>query len=136
MPFVAQVAIGKREKLNIWGGDYSTIDGTGVRDYIHITDLAKGHLKALSVLSQSQCKEVNLGTGQGYSVLEVVSAFEKISGKPVPYEVVSRREGDVAVCYADPTLAEQYLNWKAELSLKQMCHDHWNWQKLNPNGYM
>jgi UDP-glucose 4-epimerase len=139
MPFVAQVAVGRREKLNIWGGDYPSPDGTGIRDYIHVTDLAKGHLKALKALKalkQPQCKEINLGTGQGYSVLEVVAAFETASGKTVPYVISSRRAGDVASCYADTALAEQYLQWKAESSLQQMCHDHWHWQKKNPKGYM
>jgi UDP-glucose 4-epimerase len=136
MPFVAQVAIGRREKLNIWGGDYPTPDGTGVRDYIHVSDLANGHLKALEALKQSQCMEVNLGTGQGYSVLEVVKSFEIASGKQVPYQIASRREGDVASCYADPALAKRYLNWSAESTLQQMCNDHWQWQSNNPNGYL
>ncbi len=135
MPFVAQVAVGKRDKLNIWGGDYPTPDGTGVRDYIHVTDLAKGHLNALKALNQPQCIEINLGTGKGHSVLEVVAAFEMASGKSVPYVIAPRRVGDVATCYAAPTLAEQYLKWKAESTLQQMCNDHWKWQKNNSNGY-
>ena len=136
MPFVAQIAVGRRDMLNIWGGDYPTPDGTGVRDYIHVTDLAKGHLKALKALNQPQCIEINLGTGQGNSVLEVVAAFEAASGKSVPYVIAPRRTGDVASCYADPALAEQYLKWKAELSLQQMCNDHWHWQEKNPKGYL
>lgn len=136
MPFVAQVAAGRRDKLNIWGDDYPTPDGTGVRDYIHVTDLAKGHLKALEALKQPQCVEVNLGTGKGESVLELVHAFEMVSGKAVPYIIAARRNGDVAACYADSSLAERYLNWKAEFTLQQMCNDHWQWQKNNPSGYM
>lgn len=136
MPFVAQVAIGRREKLNVWGGDYPTPDGTGVRDYIHVSDLAKGHLMALEALKQPQCMEINLGTGQGYSVLEVVKSFEIASGKQVPYTIASRREGDVASCYADPALAKRYLNWSAKSTLQQMCNDHWQWQNNNPNGYL
>lgn len=136
MPFVAQVAVGRREKLNIWGDDYPTSDGTGVRDYIHVTDLANGHLKALKALKQPQCVEVNLGTGKGQSVLELVHAFEKMSGKAVPYLIAARRDGDVAACYADSSLAERYLNWKAEFTLQQMCNDHWRWQRNNPKGYL
>ena len=136
MPFVAQVAGGRRDALSIWGGDYPTPDGTGVRDYIHVSDLAMGHLKALKILNKPQCVEINLGTGQGISVLEVIAAFEKASGKSVPYTVAPRRKGDVASCYTDPALAEQYLNWKAVSSLQRMCDDHWHWQKKNPNGYL
>lgn len=135
MPFVAQVAVGRREYLNVWGNDYATHDGTGVRDYIHVVDLALGHLKALERLDLPQCTEVNLGTGNGYSVLEVVKAFENASGKSVPYRVSQRRPGDVAACYADPSHAEHYLGWKAERDLAVMCRDHWNWQKQNPLGY-
>lgn len=136
MPFVAQVAIGRRENLRIWGGDYPTPDGTGIRDYIHVVDLAKGHLKALEALNEPQCMAINLGTGHGYSVLEVVNAFEAASGKSVPYVISSRREGDIASCYANPALAEQQLDWKAQFTLSQMCQDHWKWQQQNPNGYL
>ena len=135
MPYIAQVAVGRREKLNIWGDDYPTPDGTGVRDYIHVTDLANGHLKALESLKQAQCVEVNLGTGKGQSVLDLVHAFQRVSGKTVPYVIAARRDGDVASCYANSSLAEQYLNWKAEFTLEQMCNDHWQWQKNNTNGY-
>lgn len=135
MPFVAQVAIGRREKLNVWGGDYPTPDGTGVRDYIHVVDLADGHLKALAQLSKPQCFEVNLGTGMGYSVLEVVSAFAKASGHPIPYELASRRAGDIAACYADPAFARSLLGWRADRSLEAMCVDAWRWQSKNPNGF-
>ena len=136
MPYVAQVAVGRREYLNVWGNDYPTHDGTGVRDYIHVVDLALGHLKALEVLDRSQCIEVNLGTGVGYSVLDVVKAFEAASGQPVPYRVGPRRSGDVAACYADPRLAMQLLVWKTERDLAAMCQDHWRWQKYNPQGYV
>lgn len=136
MPYVAQVAVGRREYLNVCGNDYPTSDGTGVRDYIHVVDLAKGHLKALQALGQPQCFAVNLGTGVGYSVLDVVKAFESASGQPVPYCVGPRRQGDVAACYADPRLAMQLLGWKAERDLASMCQDHWRWQKHNPQGYV
>ncbi|HEY0588889.1 MAG TPA: UDP-glucose 4-epimerase GalE [Pseudoduganella sp.] len=135
MPFVAQVAVGRREYLNVWGDDYATSDGTGVRDYIHVVDLASGHLKALLRLKSPQCWEINLGTGNGYSVLEVVKAFEHASGQAVPYRISPRRAGDVAACYADPARAERVLGWKAQRGLEIMCRDHWNWQKRNPNGY-
>jgi len=135
MPFVAQVAVGRREYLNVWGDDYSTTDGTGVRDYIHVVDLAQGHLKALERLNVPQCMEINLGTGLGYSVLEVVKAFERASGKAIPYRISPRRAGDVAACYADPARAAQDLGWTAQRNLEVMCRDHWNWQKQNPNGY-
>lgn len=135
MPYVAQVAGGRREHLNIWGNDYPTADGTGVRDYIHVVDLAKGHLKALEALDRPQCFEVNLGTGVGYSVLDVVRAFEAASDQHVPYKYSPRRAGDVAACYADPRLAEQLLAWKAERNLAVMCEDHWRWQKQNPEGF-
>lgn len=135
MPFVAQVAVGRREFLNVWGNDYATRDGTGVRDYIHVVDLALGHLKALERLAQPQCSEINLGTGIGYSVLEVVQAFEAASGRPIPYRLSPRRAGDVAACYADPSHAGRYLGWRAQRDLAAMCRDHWNWQKQNPNGY-
>lgn len=135
MPFVAQVAVGRREKLNIFGGDYPTPDGTGVRDYIHVVDLAKGHLKALEHLDTPQCREINLGTGNGYSVLEVVRAFERASGRTVAYAIVDRREGDIASCYADPAYARTSIGWSAELDLESMCLDTWNFQMKNPNGY-
>ena len=135
MPFVAQVAAGLHEKLNIWGDDYPTADGTGVRDYIHVVDLAHGHLKALEHLRESRYFAVNLGTGRGYSVLEVVAAFEKASGKPVAHQIMPRRPGDIAECYADPSAALKLLNWKAERGLEAMCADMWNWQQKNPRGY-
>lgn len=136
MPFISQVAVGKLDKLNVFGGDYPTFDGTGVRDYIHVVDLAKGHLKALKALQeQSGLLTVNLGTGRGYTVLEMVKAFEKASGKSVPYEIVARRPGDVAQCYADPGYAYEVLGWKAELGIDRMCEDSWRWQTINPNGY-
>src|SRR5690242_17213668 len=124
MPFIAQVAVGKRDFLNVWGDDYPTADGTGVRDYIHVVDLALGHLKALERLDAPQCAEVNLGTGNGYSVLDVVKAFETASGQAVPYRVSPRRPGDVAACYADPSHAERFLGWKAQFDLAAMCRDH------------
>ena len=136
MPFVAQVAIGRREKLNVFGDDYDTVDGTGVRDYIHVVDLAQGHLKALQALNTPQCTAINLGTGTGYSVLEVVNAFEKASGHNVPYQIVPRRSGDIAACYANPINAEKLLGWKAKYSLQEMCSDSWNFQSKNPKGYM
>lgn len=135
MPYVAQVAIGRREYLSVWGNDYPTRDGTGVRDYIHVVDLAQGHVKALEALSHPQCSAINLGTGLGYSVLDVVKAFEAASGQPVPYRIEPRRSGDVAACYAAPQLAMQLLSWKAERGLAAMCQDHWRWQKQNPRGY-
>ena len=137
LPFVAQVAVGKREFLNVWGNDYPTPDGTGVRDYIHVVDLALGHLKALARLQDhSECRAINLGTGVGYSVLEMVQAFERASGKPVPYKFAPRRAGDIATCYADPALALALLGWRAERGLDAMCKDAWLWQSGNPNGYM
>ena len=136
MPFVAQVAVGEREYLNVWGNDYPTPDGTGVRDYIHVCDLAIGHVKALNRLEEPQCIEVNLGTGVGYSVLDVVNAFEDASGKKMPYKIAERRKGDVAFCYADTALAQQLLDWKAQHNLTDMCDDHWHWQKMNPKGYL
>jgi UDP-glucose 4-epimerase len=136
MPYVSQVAVGIRDKVRVFGGDYATPDGTGVRDYIHVVDLARGHLKALEALQkQPGVVTINLGTGQGYSVLEMVKAFEKASGKPVPYVIVARREGDVAKCYADASSAEQIFGWKAELGLESMCKDAWRWQSKNPKGY-
>jgi UDP-glucose 4-epimerase len=136
MPYISQVAIGKLEKLSVFGDDYDTADGTGVRDYIHVVDLAKGHVKALEALRvKAQVMTVNLGTGNGYSVLEMVKAFEKASGKKVPYQIVDRRTGDIAKCYADPTYAAEKLGWKAELELDEMCEDVWRWQSQNPDGY-
>lgn len=135
MPFVSQVAVGKRAELSVFGGDYPTPDGTGVRDYIHVVDLAQGHLAALDALEKtSGVLTVNLGTGLGYSVLEMVRAFEKASGRAVPFKVVDRRQGDIAVCYADPLLAETLLNWKATRGLDAMCADVWRWQSRNPGG--
>lgn len=138
LPFVAQVAVGKRACLNVFGGDYQTVDGTGVRDYIHVVDLARGHVQALErQLQQVQPEHlvVNLGTGRGYSVLEVVRAFEKASGRPVPYAVVPRRPGDVASCYAQTDKAQAMLNWCAQFDIDRMCADAWRWQSLNPDGY-
>ncbi|WP_296034165.1 UDP-glucose 4-epimerase GalE [uncultured Alcanivorax sp.] len=136
MPYIAQVAVGKREKLGVFGGDYPTADGTGVRDYIHVMDLAQGHLAALEALdADGGLLTVNLGTGRGYSVLEMVTAFSQASGRPVPYEIVERRPGDVASCYADPTHANAVLGWEAQRGIEEMCEDHWRWQKQNPEGF-
>jgi UDP-glucose 4-epimerase len=136
LPFVAQVAVGRREFLNVWGNDYPTPDGTGVRDYIHVVDLALGHLKALERLQDhAECQAINLGTGVGYSVLDMVRAFEQASGKPVPYQVGPRRAGDIATCYADPSQALALLGWRAERDLQAMCTDTWRWQSDNPRGY-
>lgn len=136
MPYITQVAIGKREYLNVWGDDYDTPDGTGVRDYIHVVDLALGHLKAVEkVESGSGLFIYNLGTGKGYSVLDVVKAFEKASGVEIPYKIGPRREGDIATCYSDPGKAYNELGWKAERDIEEMCEDSWRWQKQNPNGY-
>jgi UDP-glucose 4-epimerase len=138
LPFVAQVAVGRREFLNVWGNDYATPDGTGVRDYIHVVDLAQGHLRALEALDRApagQCTAINLGTGMGYSVLDMVKAFEQASGRPVPYKVQARRPGDIAACYANPALAQQLLGWQATRDLQTMCADAWRWQSNNPQGY-
>lgn len=136
MPYVAQVAGGRREKLMVFGGDYPTPDGTGVRDYIHVCDLADGHLAALVYLrDQGRGMTVNLGTGRGYSVLEVVEAYQRASGRPVPYEIVARRPGDIASCYADPALANQLLGWRAQHGIERMCQDSWRWQSMNPRGF-
>ncbi|MDQ7982138.1 UDP-glucose 4-epimerase GalE [Paraburkholderia sp. SARCC-3016] len=136
MPYVAQVAVGKREKLNVFGGDYDTPDGTGVRDYIHVVDLAQGHIKALDALAKlDKSFVVNLGTGQGYSVLDVVRSFEKASGRKVPYEIAARRPGDIAQCFANPAAAERLLGWRAQHGIERMCVDHWRWQERNPNGF-
>ncbi len=139
MPFVAQVAVGRRPHLNVFGDDYATPDGTGVRDYIHVVDLAVGHLKALEALDRwthpTECLTVNLGTGKGYSVLEIVQAFEQASGKRVAYIVAPRRSGDIAACYADPAKASGQLGWQAKRGLLEMCADTWRWQSLNPHGF-
>ena len=136
MPYVAQVAVGKREKLQVFGADYDTADGTGVRDYLHVVDLAEGHVAALRhLLGGAGALTINLGTGRGRSVLELVAAFERASGRRVPYEVVARRPGDVAACYADPALAERTIGWKAMRDLDTMCADAWRWQTQNPDGY-
>lgn len=135
MPYIAQVAVGKREQLSIFGNDYPTIDGTGVRDYIHVMDLAAGHLSALNALAKQAFIQCNLGTGQGYSVLQMVQAFEQASGKVISYQFAPRRAGDIATCYADPSYAKAILGWQAEKDLAQMCADHWRWQMNNPNGY-
>jgi len=136
MPFVAQVAVGQREKLFVFGNDYATPDGTGVRDYIHVMDLVEGHVVALDyICRQRGLHTINLGTGNGVSVLEMVGAFERASGKCVLYEIVARRPGDIAACWADPTLAQEVLRWKASRSLQQMCEDAWRWQAGNPRGY-
>ncbi len=136
MPYVAQVAVGQRERLQVFGDDYDTPDGTGVRDYIHVLDLADGHVAALRYLLEQQCSiTVNLGTGRGHSVLELVRAFEQASGRKVPCEIVARRPGDVDACYADPTLARELLGWNAQRGIDAMCADSWRWQRLNPNGY-
>jgi UDP-glucose 4-epimerase len=136
MPFVAQVAVGKLPRLRVFGNDYPTPDGTGVRDYIHVVDLAKGHLAALDKLRETPGAVVyNLGTGRGYSVLEMVAAFERTSGRPVPYEIVDRRPGDIAICYADPSLARDELRWEAQLGIDAMVQDAWRWQSENPDGY-
>jgi UDP-glucose 4-epimerase len=136
MPYVAQVAVGKRATLQVFGGDYPTPDGTGVRDYIHVMDLAEGHVAALHhLLDRASPLTVNLGTGRGYSVLEVIQAFAAASGRAVPYEIVARRPGDVAACYADPARANEQLGWSATRGLPQMCADTWRWQNGNPQGY-
>lgn len=136
MPYITQVAVGKREKLSVFGDDYDTHDGTGVRDYIHVVDLAKGHLKALEkVMNSVGVEAYNLGTGTGYSVLDVVNAFVKATGEKIPYTITERRAGDIATCYAEPTKAFKELGWKADKNLENMCRDSWKWQKNNPMGY-
>lgn len=138
MPYIAQVAVGRLEQLSVFGNDYPTHDGTGVRDYIHVVDLAKGHVKALEALERQgtgQVLTVNLGTGSGYSVLDMVKAFARASGREIPYRIVERRPGDVAACYADPTRAQALLGWRAELGIDAMCEDTWRWQSRNPQGY-
>ena len=138
MPYISQVAVGKLEQLSVFGGDYDTVDGTGVRDYIHVVDLANGHLKALEKLDLVGSRGVftyNLGTGNGYSVIQAVEAFEQASGCKVPYKIVGRRAGDIAACYAAPALAAKELNWQATLDIEDMCRDAWRWQSANPDGY-
>lgn len=136
MPYITQVAVGKREVLSVYGNDYETIDGTGVRDYIHVVDLAKGHIKALEKhIKINKIEAYNLGGGKGFSVLQLIEAFEKVNEVKIPYKIVGRREGDVAVCYSDANKALKELNWKAEKTIEDMCRDSWNWQKNNPKGY-
>lgn len=137
VPYIAQVAVGRREHLNVWGNDYKTHDGTGVRDYIHVCDLAEGHVKALEKMESEKTgvKIYNLGTGTGYSVLDVLKAYSKACGKELPYVIGPRRAGDADECYSDPSLAQKELGWKAKYGIEQMCLDSWNWQKNNPNGY-
>lgn len=136
MPYVTQVAIGRRPELGVFGNDYDTADGTGVRDYIHVVDLARGHVAALKAIDRGCGLAIyNLGTGHGYSVLDVVKAFEKVNGVKVPYAIKPRRAGDIATCYSDPTKAERELGWKAEFGIEEMCRDSWNWQRKNPNGF-
>ncbi len=136
VPYIAQVAVGRRKKLSIFGNDYQTPDGTGVRDYIHVVDLARGHLRAIEKLADNPGLILcNLGTGRGYSVLEMVAAFKKASGRDIPIEITARRPGDIAECYADPTHAMEILGWQAKFGVEEMCADHWNWQKKNPHGY-
>ena len=136
MPYISQVAVGRREKLSVFGNDYDTHDGTGVRDYIHVVDLAKGHVAAVKyVLSNPGCEVFNLGTGTGYSVLDMVKSFESVNGVAVPYVITERRPGDLATCYADPAKSAEVLGWKAEKNLDDMCRDTWRWQKNNPMGF-
>lgn len=136
IPYITQVAIGKQPELKIFGGDYETNDGTGVRDYIHVMDLVKGHIKALEYLEKHEGVETfNLGTGTGYSVLEIVNSFNDVTGKQIPYQITDRRPGDIGVCYANPEKAKKLLGWQAEKSLKEMCRDSWNWQVQNPDGF-
>ena len=136
MPYVTQVAVGKRPELGVFGNDYPTPDGTGVRDYIHVVDLARGHVAALQAIERNCGIAIyNLGTGQGYSVLDVVKTFEKVNGIKIPYSIKPRRAGDIATCYSDPAKAYRELGWKAQYGLEEMCRDSWNWQKNNPNGY-
>jgi UDP-glucose 4-epimerase len=136
MPYICQVAVGQRERLRIFGNDYATVDGTGVRDYIHVVDLARAHVDALETMVQDDRSfTVNLGTGRGVSVLELVQAFERASGRRIPYEIVERRPGDAAAVYADPTLAHELLGWRAEFDVDAMCRDAWRWQSMNPDGY-
>ena len=136
MPYITQVAVGRREKLSVFGNDYDTHDGTGVRDYIHVVDLAKGHVAAVKFVEENKgCEVFNLGTGSGYSVLDMVHTFRDVNGVDVPYQIVDRRPGDLAVCYADPAKSAEKLHWKAEKTLADMCRDSWRWQSTNPTGY-
>ena len=136
MPYITQVAVGRREKLSVYGNDYPTHDGTGVRDYIHVVDLAKGHVAAVKFVTENPgCEVFNLGTGTGYSVLDMVKAFNEANDLELPYQITDRRPGDIAVCYADPTKSATLLGWKAEKNLQDMCRDSWRWQKNNPQGY-
>lgn len=136
MPYISQTAIGKRDHLNVFGNDYPTPDGTGVRDYIHVVDLAKGHVAAIQYLMHHNGESVfNLGTGHGYSVLDMVHAFEEANDVVVPYQIAARRQGDLPICYADTSKSTELLGWRAEKSLIDMCRDTWNWQKQNPDGY-
>ena len=136
MPYITQVAVGRREKLSVFGNDYDTPDGTGVRDYIHVVDLAKGHVAAVDYVCKNSGIDVfNLGTGTGYSVLDMVNTFQEVNNVPVPYAITPRRPGDIATCYADPAKSAEKLGWKAEKTLADMCRDSWNWQKNNPNGF-
>lgn len=137
MPYITQVAIGERESLSVYGGDWPTVDGTGVRDYVHVVDLARGHIKALDYLSKrKQSLTINLGTGRGYSVLELIKSFEKVSGRKINYQIVGRRPGDIAQFYADPQLAKKLLDWTVEYDLDRMCADSWRWQLQNPKGFV
>jgi UDP-glucose 4-epimerase len=138
LPYISQVAVGRLKELNVFGDDYPTVDGTGVRDYIHVVDLAVGHLKAIEKLGKKKplgLKVYNLGTGNGYSVLQIVKAFEKASGKKVPYAIRPRRPGDIAECWADPALARKELGWRAKRGIEKMCQDAWRWQEQNPFGF-
>ncbi|MDR3240035.1 MAG: UDP-glucose 4-epimerase GalE [Clostridiales bacterium] len=136
LPYIAQTAVGRRDKLPVYGNDYNTPDGTGVRDYLHVVDLAKGHVAAVKRAVQSPCVEaINLGTGEGVSVLQMIEAFKRVSGAAIPYEIKDRRPGDLAVCWAEPSKAVQWLGWRAQKTLDDMCADTWRWQKQNPNGY-
>ena len=136
MPYITQVAVGKMEYLGVFGNDYETHDGTGVRDYIHVVDLALGHIRALESLHKTKGSNAyNLGAGKGYSVMDIINAFEKANGIKIPYKVMSRRPGDIATSYADPSKAEKELNFKVKIGIEEMCRDSWNWQKNNPNGY-
>ena len=136
MPYITQVAVGRREQLSVFGNDYDTPDGTGVRDYIHVVDLAKGHVAAVDFVEKNTgCDVFNLGTGTGYSVLDMVKAFREVNQVALPYQIVDRRPGDIGTCYADPSKSAEKLGWKAEKTLRDMCRDAWNWQKNNPNGY-
>ena len=139
VPYISQVAVGRRKFLRVFGNDYPTTDGTGVRDYIHVVDLAEGHVAALKKMESGKAANkpltINLGTGRGYTVLEMIKAFEKVSGRKIPYKITKRRPGDIAACWADTGLAKKVLRWRAKRGLAQMCSDAWRWQSLNPNGY-